>query len=370
LYWFLLSWALPLQAQEVQTSETPGIATRSTVRLLALGGLTQARLSALRALIDAELEGAEVELVIESGGGPVAVWVEQSQRDPSTIVIAVLDTRQPNHWQVTIVDAARKRAIKRRLPWGMAEDAAALEAVASIVVSAVAALQDGLEVASQSVEEVLRDSELHGDAPPEAQEAQVQPAPDRGQSPETPAALPEAARPKTWTIDAGVIGALASFAPAEKMTWGLGATLGVTWVSHLAARLSAVRFREAVFQSELGEFRSTRTMFGLAVGPHFEIEPLELVPEARFVVELNERRSVAGAAGVTALEEAVVSRYGALAGALCRYVPGQYVGVSLYGGAGYLPRRVKYVVTPNNEVIAELWPWLLVAELALELRLP
>ena len=337
------------------------------VRLLALGSLTQARLSALRALIEAELGGSGVDLVIESGAGAAAPWVERSQRDPGVLVMAVLDTRQANHWQIAIIDARRDRAIKRRLPGGVAEDAAALEAVASIVVSAVAALQDGLEVASQPVEEVLRDSEVHAEQPA----APSVPTPtEPARNSETPAVPREPAASEQWVVNGGVLGASASFAEAQSYTLGLGATLGVSWLSRLAVRTSAVRFRDAVFSSQFGEFHSTRTMLGLSVGPHFDIGPFELVPEARWVVEWNERRSAAAAPGVVALDAAVTSRHGALLGVLGRYLPGQHFGMSLLLGAGYLPRRVKYVTTPNNQVVAELWPWLLVAELGVELHLP
>lgn len=345
----------PVMADEVASpSETSQPAERSVVRVLTLGG-SESRTRTLQTLIEAELSGTGISVVMAPSGSSTQPWFDAGETDASVLLMAVLDMRRHDTWQLTIVDAARRRAIRRQLPGGVAEDAAALEAMASIVVSAVVALRDGLEVASQPVEEVLEGVE----AKPESRKAPAvtESAPSHSVSP-PPA--PEA--PSPVAVGGALLGTTASYAEPEPATFGLGLALGMTIRSTGFIRLSAARYQNVAFHSEFGRFTTTRNAFGLGAGLRFGAGWFALEPEFRFVVELIERGGVEPSEGVQAQQDSLITRSGGLLGVRGRIFSGSPVGLELFLGGGYLPRPVRFVTKPNNGEIAELWPWVALAE--------
>ena len=341
---------------------------RSLVRMRALGHPNPSRLSSLQTLIEAELVDAGVKIVVEDTTESVPQWVTSNAADPEVLVIVVLDTRQSDHWQVMIVDAARRRGIRRRLPGGVAEDAAAVEAVASIVVSAVTALRDGLEVASQPVDEVLEGASA---GPPKAEpDSDSSRQSEDGSSRQSRAGGESDAQsagptPGALALRLTLLGTVASFADAKPTTLGLGGGLGGSYAGW-STRLSGARFEEVRFDSEFGQFRAVRNWIGLGFGPHFEFTDFELEAEGRIFLEIIKRQSGPPATGVTPLADAQLTRFGALGGLRARYPARSALGFELMLGAGYLPSTVRFVTSPNNFELAELWRWLLLAELGLQ----
>ncbi len=359
------AWGLaqPLPADHVRDVET----RRSLVRFRLLGGgLDATRLSSLQALIEADLSRMDSALIVDSTRASVSAWVSAAERDPRILLLAVLDTRPRDYWQVTIVDTSRGRAIRRRLPGGVAEDAAALEAVASIVVSAAAALRDGLEVASRPVQEVLREAEAS--APPRVKRSPPTPPGHVTQSEEQSASAPAPIARRMVTLDVALLGAGATYEKDEPFLLGVGLAFGSTFVESFMVRASAVRFRDAVFDSPFGRFRTRRTSLGLAVAPHVGWKNFELEPEARLVAELIERSSTRPVTGVSAYQDQILSRFGGTLGLRGRVFANSYLGFELFVGGGYLPRPIRFIATPEGDEIAELWPWLLRAELGVGFR--
>jgi hypothetical protein len=317
----------------------------------------------LQTLIDAELAGSGIGFIVDDSTQSVTAWVKTTSRLPKVLVMVVLDTRQPDHWRVTIIDAARLRAIRRRLPGGVEQDAAAVEAVASIVVSAATALRDGLEVASQSVEEVL---EQAPDGEADNDEAARPPVSD---SDESTGAAPPPPPTSNVGIRAMLFGAGATFSRTKQLTRGWGGALGFTFFSEVSTRATLARFQEVVFDSAFGAFRATRTLFGLGVGKPVGVGDFQLEPEARFLFELVTREQGQSIEGVTALEGAHLKRFGGAIALRGRYPAPSLVGLEATLSAGYLLPIVRFVTNPNNSEIAVLWPWIAMVEIGIELNL-
>jgi hypothetical protein len=342
--------------------------------VLVLGERGQQLQPELEALINSELRDSNAQLSFERQAGRVRSWVERARRDDQTLLLAVVDTRQDKLWRVYIVDAERSRAAARTLPGGMEQDQAAVEAVASIVVSATAALREGLEVATKSVEEVVAPEEgdvelTAGPEPPrEAPPPEAKAAPPPQRQPAVPPTPPESGEGYRFRL--ALLATAAAFAEPEPVSLGGRLSVGFSTPSHVVLRVGAGRHLPVTVASDLGRFDVDRSTGDLSLGYVFDLERLELEAEASLVAELLQRGAPRAADTATARKGRSYSRIGGLVGARARYRVAGPVALEVGVGAAYFPRPVRFVSGPETAEIAELWKFTPRIDLGAEVRLP
>lgn len=337
----LLASALPASPRLVAAPAKSGPAresvTRSSRSQLVLrvdGALSADSERVLVGLIASERAGSRVTLVLQREARPVAAWLRAALEDQRALLIAILDVSATDEWQLTVVDAARGRALVRHLPGGLASNAASLEAVASILNSAVAALEEGLEVASQPVEQVLA-----GAAPP------AEPARSRTPvRPPPPAELaaPVARAPARIRVRGGVAAAVASIAESASATGGLSASLGLQASSGVGLRVSGTAYFPARFQTELGDFELSRSLLGLGLGFSLRLPPFSLEPELGATAELLRRSGASPVPGVFVRADNAYARLGPFGALRLRYPLFSLASLELTGTVAYYPRRIRF----------------------------
>jgi len=145
------------QATQPQLSAPAHGSARNAVVIGWAGPLDHEQAAALQSLIESELAGHQPDRIIGlyAVRGAAGVWIAGARRNPRALLVALLELRVSGAWRIYLVDAARNRAIVRDLPGEAAGNSAALESVASVVSSAVRALDEGLEIASRPLTEVV-----------------------------------------------------------------------------------------------------------------------------------------------------------------------------------------------------------------------
>jgi hypothetical protein len=267
-------------------------------------------------------------------------------------VLAILDVRDDRAWALYIVDAARGRAILRRLPGGVEANAAALEEVSAILASAVAAVREGLEVASRPVEAVVSDQPDTAPPPERAvatrRDASTPPvveAPDESARSER--------RTSAGTRPFGAVLARGSTF-AGRFVPGVAAELGLGLGERLRVLVHGAMDRPARFSSELGAFEIGRTFAALEAGYELPVGPVSLEPRLGSGVEVIRRSGTAAAAGVVGEPGTAQPRFAALAGVRARYVLMGPLALELGVDATYAPRRVRF--TSGDTVLASAAP--------------
>lgn len=344
-----------------QTSEpgprapAPSKAQRTTVRLRILGSEHDALGDALGSLLEGELNDAHVELVLDRSNQDARAWVDETLRDRRTLLLALLDTRRDD-WQLYIVDAARGRALARPLTGGLKENAAALEAVASILLSAVNALRDGLEVAKQPIEQVIK--------------SQAKPS-RLSQRPPIPAprATTRLGRPRdpALVVRGAIDGQVASLAQPVPLTWGAEAALEATLWSRVSLRFALGRHWPARILSPYGSLKITRTFCTLGAGHAWREGSFEFLPSAAALLELLARSDAQPISGARARSDTTLTRLGGLVGLRVAYRLGIPAALSGALAVAYFPSSVEYMAsTPNAVSLLTPWPVVVMGQLGVE----
>lgn len=306
----------------------------------------------LVSLLSAELRGMSLSLEEDQPELPLSVWANHARRSERVLAAILLDGRGEQGWRVIVIDAARGRAIVRALPGGIRDDAASIEAVVSIIVSAASALHEGLEVASTPLEVVV------GGPPSPPEPPSTTHAADR----------PPVSRPENWAFRGAVGASVASFAPAVPTTLGAGLALGLSFRARFEARVFGTAFLPSLMTTPLGDFRVARTLLGAAAGPVFKAPAFSFAPEAGVVAERTRRYDAAAGAGVFATESSALYRVGALLALRLRHTLLRPLSVELVTGTMYFGRRLQFTARSAETSWSEsAWPAVAFAQLGLEI---
>jgi hypothetical protein len=305
-------------------------------------GLDSNRQRALETLLSSHLSRTRVELSIERSTAPAQQFIRDSRRIPGVLLVVILREVEARK-ELVIVDAARGRAIVRHLDEDETTNAATLEAVASIVASAAAALLEGLEVASERLEAVL--------LPEQPTRAPTPPRPVPPRQADTGNTLQNNdqqraanSRERSAIVVRGSLGAAAaSFADAAPVSGGLSSSLSLAFRAPVTLRCGVAAYLPARFSTALGEFEVGRTTAALTLGTRFDVANAQLEPELGVAGELLRRTSPRALAGVSARGATAWTRFGPLLGARLRVPLGAFTGLELSGFAAYFPREIRFV---------------------------
>ncbi len=343
-------------------------ARRSQLVLRIDGVLGAENERALQGLMDSELGRSDVSALIEHSTSSVAAWLRLVLGQRRALLIAILDVRAADAWRLSIVDAERGRAIVRSLPGGLSTNAASLEAVASILGSAAAALKEGLEVASQPVEDVVADAAAPKRTGPSKPPPRVEPRPE----PHVERAATEAkAEQRALRIRGSAAGAIASLASAVPLTGGAAVSLGVQARSGVGLRAAAASYFPARFSTALGDFELARSLLSLTLGFSLRLRPLQIEPELGVTAELLRRSGASPSPGVFARDHNSYDRVGPCAAARLRYPLLSFMSLELVGSAAYYPRSIRFVArSPQTYDLGALSKFSLGAQLGVEIMPP
>lgn len=325
-----------------------GAGERTKLVLRIDGELGQERESALAGLLGSELAASPATLHLERSSEPRLAWTAARRRDPAALVIAILDVRDERAWALYVVDAARGRAIVRRLPGGTRANAAALEEVSAILTSAVAAVREGLEVASKPVEAVVPDEPgeappaMREDTPPSTADAQP-PAPTTDERRKRPAgARPYAAALARASTLAG------RFAPGAALDAGFAVG------DHVRVLVHGAMDRPVRLTTPLGAFDVGRSLAALQAGYAWPLGALSLEPRLGSGVELIRRSGTAASPGVVGEPGETHPRFVAVFGVRARYTVAGPLALELGTGATLSPHRIRF--TSGQTVLASAAP--------------
>lgn len=328
---------------------------RTEVVLGIVGPPAEALRGSLMSLLRAELAEMSLTVVERAPSHEVSAWADEAVRSERTLLAILLDARSDQGWRVVVIDAARARAIVRDLPGGIRQDAASIEAVVSIALSAAGALRDGLEVASSPLETVV------GSSPVRMESRPSNAARDVARSTTSP-------RSAERSFLRGSVGASsASFSPQALTTNGLALSLGVNWRARLEARVFGTLFWPVAIRTALGEFEVNRALLGAAAGPALQLGTLSLVPEAGVIAERLRRSATMPAEGILASEAKPLHRLGVVLALRLRLPLFRPLSAELAAGAAYFGRRAQFSSTgPGASPLAEVWPVAAIAQLGLD----
>lgn len=330
---------------------------RTVVVFGAIGLRTQPVQGSLAGLLTAELRGAGLSIVQTPVTEPLSAWATDVTGSQRVLAAILLDARSERGWRVVVIDAARGRAIARALPGGIREDAASIEAVVSIVVSAASALREGLEVASAPLSAVVGAPSQRPKPPKPARDAA---APLEGRISNV--------APERWALRGTVGVSLASFSPSAPTTQGAVLAVGLTFPARIEARGFATVFVPPLIRGPLGDFRVSRAFFGAAAGPVFRVRAFSFAPEAGLVAERSRRFDAAPAEGVFATEPSALYRVGGSLALRLRHTLVRPLSVELMTGAMYFGRRLQFAAKSADTTWSEgAWPSVAVAQLSLEI---
>jgi hypothetical protein len=319
---------------------------RVVVELTVTASLPDEQAVALSALIESQLPAHGLQLRLERGVTDVRRWLARESDD--ALLRVALDTAAVGGWRLLLVDVTRGRASARTLTGGVRRDRAAIEAVCDIVVSAAVALREGLEVASQTVDEVLTEAAKAG-APPTTPIASAPVAVSRSEP------LPSSRF--GLRVEAGAGPALATFARAAPASWGVGAAISV-WHEGVGLEVSAARYLSQTFTATDGSFAIDRTQVGLSAEASARWRRARFSGSLGLLLEILQRGDASPAAAnvATTAPDAAV-RLGPEATATLGLSVSRRVAVAWTVGLGYFPRRIEYLSTAGSDAaLTEPWP--------------
>lgn len=339
------------------TAEEAAPEARTRVVFALKGSLDPEVDAALRRLLGAELRAAGLVLRERAASEPLAAWVRHAEVEEAPLLSAVLEVER-DRLRLIVIDSARGRAIARELPGGVEDNAANVEAVVSIVLSASRALLEGLEVASTPVESML------GEQPPAPAADR-----DRAPAPEQNARAEPVREPDSpgVTLRAGVAATLTTFSEVEDVTPGIMLEGAATLPARLEFRISAMRQRTATVMSDFGSFALQRSAMSLGAGLIFRSGAVTLIPEAALIADWLTRADARPAPGVSALKSRTLFRFGAGLGARARFTLLPPLSVELGTGVAHFGRSVRFTLDDGNETeLVKVVPVALSARLGLD----
>jgi hypothetical protein len=331
---------------------------RLVVELAAGDSLPAAQQAALRGLLESQLPSHGLSLRGAHDVGDVRRWLS---REPDGALLRVALDVSATGWRVLLVDPSRGRATARTLTGGVKRDRAAVEAVCDIVVSAALALHEGLEVASQTVDEALS-----GEAPRAAATA----APPRGAAaPAEPTTVPRA--PIALRVQAGAGPAVATFARAAPASWGAGVAVSV-WGERAGVEVAAARYLSQTVAATIGTFAIERTQLGLSAAVAASWPRARLAGGLGPIVEVLRRGDGTPAVGSVATGAPDTSiRLGPQATGSLDVSASRRVVITWALSAGYFPRRVRYLSNAAADVtLAEPWQFTAASTLRVSVVFP
>jgi hypothetical protein len=315
-------------------------------------------LDTLTRLLEPEMAHAQLSLNVSEQNMALRVWVDSERKDPHALLVAALDVQQSEGWRLVLVDAARGRAVIRDLPGGVARDRAALEAVGNMIASAAHALQEGLEVASRSVDDALSEP---------ASPKDVAPPPVTSPPPPPPVRSPFRVR--------GAAGfGLASFERRAAVSYGISVELAAL-VEQFGVQLTLARYGPQELTTTPGSFEIDRTAFSVAALARREWGALAGEVGIGAAGELLQRSATVANSAAPATPMVGGSdlvRYGPLLELAGRLRVAPYLALSVGSGLSYFPQRISYLESDTTTRTTLASPWLVVAfgRVAFEVLLP
>lgn len=331
--WLLCAGCLLVGRAHGETPRASDRAAQATTRTEVLLVIRDSASAPIRSsvvpLLEPQLQAMGLSLAETPRVGTLADWAKQATRSKTALLAIALEAGVDSGWRLILVDVSRGRAIARELPGGLDRDAASVEAVVSIAISAAGALREGLEVASTPLEEVVGDASQPASVPP------------------PPPPQPPPARAKVFVR--GALGVeIASFAPTAPATKGVALALGVSWRKRAEGRFFGSLFWPTSIQSDFGQFRLNRALLGAALGPVFSLGDFTFVPEAGLVVERLRRSETLPTRQVFANDAAALHRVGGIVDLRVRYVLVRPLSIEVVGGVAHLGRSVRFSVRNSN----------------------
>jgi len=322
---------------------------RNVLVLRLEGPLDPEREAALSALLGSQLSSTRTTLTVERSTLPFLAWTDKARRDPRALVLGIVDVRDPESWALYVVDAARGRAIVRRLP-GAGTNAAALEEVSAILSSAVAAMREGLEVASTPVEAVVADE------PPRALPPPPPPEPDPpSNEPKEPDRDERSDEPALFSAAAFVRGATLTPDPV----FGVEAELGIALPLALRLSLGGAYDFPAGVTTTLGAFDLQRSLAGIRLGPVFSLGRFGVEPRLGAGAEIVHRSNAVPAPGAVAQPDQTHARFAAFLGVHAKFaVVEDLLAVALGLEGSYAPQALRFT---GGENLLEFPRWSLAA---------
>jgi hypothetical protein len=337
-----LAWNVAAQPKDAAAGAIESAPSRRTAVVFAVKGRLDVEVQAsLQRLLGAELRALGLVLRERAPSEPLSAWARRAEGEESPLLAVVLEVEH-DRLRIIVIDTARGRAIARELPGGVDENAANVEAVVSIVLSASRALLEGLEVASTPVEAMLG-----GPAPPSEPEV----ARDRAPKPVFPAQQREPAKTTAsgTALHAGVAATLATFSEVEDVTPGIAIAATLSLPPGFELRLSAARQRTTTVVTEFGDFALERSAGSLAIGLTFRADAFTLVPEVAFAAEWLARTDTTPAPETTANSSRTLARFGAELGGRARFAFLPPLSAELGAGVAYFGRSVRFTAADRDE---------------------
>lgn len=352
LYGFVLG---PAHAEDV----APASATvrREVVLRLSPSELAATEIEALAKLLRAELLELGVELRLEAASLDEAAWVREKRREQALLFASVQVTPETG-WRVLLFDPDAQRTSARELGGGAGDDAAMIEAVASVLISATSALLQGEELAAPREEQ--RSSEKQLRPLPEVTE-------DRP-SPEQPTDFTPPALARSFALHLGLGLGAASFDRSEPVTLGPELRVGVMQ-RDFAIDFGATHHGEARFATDYGAFALARSALSVRGGPLFERGAWILVPELLALVERIERERGTPVAGQSAAPARDEARWSVGAGAELRYRVSDLVLAEAGAWGVYFPEPIRLTADDGRRVLVAPWSLCFVGFVGLGFRL-
>jgi hypothetical protein len=345
------------QAQgDARVEPSPG--RREVVLRLEPGELDPAQTEALLNLLRTELSELGLHLSVEQTTESETRWLA-GPHDRAALLLASVDVSATEGWRVFLVDPDDGRVSVRELGGGGEDNAAMVEAVASVLVSAASALAQGDEAAAESRAATVSEPQQPG---PAKRAAPAEPSP--GPAEFTPLELPRRLR---WHVALG-LGA-SSFARGEPVMFGPELDLGVLKSELFAIDVCATRDVDATFQTSQGDFSLTRSALSLRGGPSFDRGALSFVPELVALAELVQRKRGLGTAGQVAEPGSDSTRVAFGAAALLRYSASDVLLLEASLAGTFFPQPLRLTANGGEELLVAPWRFTAGAFVGLGVRL-
>jgi hypothetical protein len=353
----LLAVPSTVQAQgDARVEPSPG--RREVVLRLEPGELDPGQTEALLNLLRTELSELALRLSVEQTTESETRWFA-GPHDQTALLLASVDVSATEGWRVFLVDPDDGRVSVRELGPGGEDNAAMIEAVASVLVSAASALAQGDEAATES--------------PPPTASKPPTPAPAKHPRPAAPSPGPvevtplELPRRFRWHLALG-LGA-SSFARSEPVMVGPELAVGVLQSKLFAIDVCATRYVDANFQTSQGDFSLTRSALSLRGGPSFDRGALAFVPQLVALAELVQRERGLGSAGQIAEPSSDSTRFALGAATLVRYSASDLLLLEASLAGTFFPQPLRLTANGGEELLVAPWSFVAGAFVGLGVRL-